>query len=92
MGNALSGFIADDRSNVETFLLLVGRDPKDARAIAEADLRDNPHHKAVEVRDGETLILVLTREDLFDRSATFQLGQHAQPNSGPLGLHSPGAW
>ncbi len=81
MGNALCCFIADDRSTVETFWLLVGRDPEDARAIAEADLRDNPHHKAVEVRDGETLILVLTREDLFRPVSKAPLAQHGEPHS-----------
>jgi hypothetical protein len=64
MRDALSCFITDDRSTVETFVLWVGRDLATAKAHAEADLRNNPHHMAVEVRDGETLVFVLRREDL----------------------------
>jgi hypothetical protein len=64
MGDALSCFITDDRSTVETFVLWVGGGLATARARAEADLRNNPHHMAVEVRDGETLVFVLRREDL----------------------------
>jgi uncharacterized protein (UPF0248 family) len=64
MGNPLSCFITDDRSSVETFVLLIGRTVEDARAIAEADLRANPHHRAVEVREGETVIFAVRREDL----------------------------
>jgi hypothetical protein len=50
-------------------VLWVGRDLATAKAHAEADLRSNPHHMAVEVRDGETLVLVLRRGDLLGSPA-----------------------
>lgn len=65
MGQTFSCFITDDRSTVETFVLLVGRDVASARAQVEADLRTNPHHLAVEIRRGEDVICVLRREDLL---------------------------
>jgi hypothetical protein len=64
MGKALSCFITDDRSTIETFVLWVVRDLATAMAHAAADLRNNPHHVAVEVRDGESLVFVLRREDV----------------------------
>jgi hypothetical protein len=64
MSDALSCFIIDDRLTAPTLAFLVGADAEAAQRFAAADLCANPHHLAVEVRDGEALLFVVRREDL----------------------------
>ncbi len=64
MDGTLSIFITDDRFAVKTLKLCVGHDLAAARAQAEADLRANPHHLAVEIRAGDELVAVIDRADL----------------------------
>ena len=64
MSDALTCFITDDRSEVQTLALFVGADLERARRLVLEDLRANPHHVAVEVRHGDAMLFVLRREDL----------------------------
>ena len=64
MVRALSYFITDNRHVVQTLRLLVGESVDGAHRMACQDLRDNPHHLAVEVRDGDRLLFCLRRDDL----------------------------
>lgn len=75
MGDTFSCFITDDRSSVETFQLFVGGNVDAARAHAEADLRANRHHLAVEIRKGDQVVAVLKRQHLARRGPT-----ESQPN------------
>ena len=61
MAPTLSCFISDDRHQVQTLRLLVGVTPEVARRLAVDDLRENPHHLAIEVRDGDDLLFSLDR-------------------------------
>lgn len=63
MASVLSLFIHDDRYTAPSLVLLVGETEEGARRLAAADLRDNPHHLAIEVRVDDTLIFALDRGD-----------------------------
>lgn len=69
MEETLSFFITDDRFSVETLKLYVGQDLATARSHAEADLLDNPHHLAVEIRAGDAVVAVVNRADLLKEAA-----------------------
>lgn len=62
----MSYYIHDDRYEAPTLVLLVGETEASARALAVADLRDNPHHRAIEVRVDDTLVFALRREETPD--------------------------
>lgn len=62
MGETLSYFIHDDRHETPSLVFLVGETEESARALAIADLRDNPHHVSIEVRVDDTLLFALRRE------------------------------
>lgn len=63
MGEVLSYFIYDDRRDTPSLVLLVGETEESARALAVADLRDNPHHRTIEVRVDDTLLFAMRREE-----------------------------
>lgn len=60
----LTCFITDDRHAVPSLALLVGLDSGAARRFAVDDLQNNPHHVAIEVRDGDRLICAMRRDEL----------------------------
>jgi len=78
MSDALICFITDDRSEVQTLALFVGADLETARRRVIDDLRANPHHLAVEVRDGDTVLFVLRREDLAQDGTLCSAGDSDQ--------------
>lgn len=64
MARALTCFITDQRRTIQSLALLATDDLAAARRYALEDLRANPHHIAVEIYDGDRLLLALSRSDL----------------------------
>ena len=54
-------FTRDDRYSVPSLTFWAAKDEADMRALARQDLSANPHHEAVEVRDGDRLLFVEER-------------------------------
>ena len=64
MRGALTCLSADSRYAVPTLSFYLAADEAQARALAVADLRANRHHEAVDVRNGDEVLFVLTRQDV----------------------------
>lgn len=56
--------ITDDRYAVPTLDFRPAADAAAARTQALADLRDNPLHRRIEVRQGEMLLFTVERADV----------------------------
>jgi hypothetical protein len=54
--------IVDDRYSVPSLTFHAAASEVEARAYAQADLDANPHHKAIEVRDGDEILFVARRK------------------------------
>jgi hypothetical protein len=53
--------ITDRRYAVPTLSFVLAQDAERARELARRDLAANPHHAAVEVREGDRLLFVEAR-------------------------------
>ena len=54
--------VTDDRYRVPSLIFNVAPDDATVRTLVHLDLANNPHHRAIEVRDGDKLMFVESRD------------------------------